>query len=83
MGNEEGGLPARVPGLSGITSNSLVRSSQGSSVPDPTATGWDQELRARTAVVRLLWRGLIGHADGYVLNEDSERPGRCQANWYR
>ena len=39
----------------GITSNTLVRSSQSSSGPAslPTATGWDEEPRARTASVRL------------------------------
>ena len=42
--------------LFGITSNTLVRSSQsypGRPAALPTATGWDKELRARTAGVRL------------------------------
>ena len=56
-------LPAcslrRVPavGYAGITCNALVRSSQSSGPARPaalpTATGWDEELRARTAGVRL------------------------------
>ena len=46
--------------LKSVTSNTPVRSSHTSSsrqAAHPTATGWDEELQARTACARLPWQG--------------------------